>query len=44
MKTSVSMVQFYTGGPDNKTPTIPFDAVNTICQFLKAQFYEKSLK
>jgi hypothetical protein len=39
LKTSVSIIQFYTGGPDNKTPAIPPEAVNTICQILKAQFF-----
>lgn len=33
------MVQFYTGGPDNKHPVIPYEAISTICQIFKAQFY-----
>jgi len=36
---SISMVEFYTGGLETKTPNIPFDAISTICQIIKAQFY-----
>lgn len=33
------MIQFYTGGPENKTPNISIDAIDTICRIIKAQFY-----
>lgn len=43
-RASLSMLQFYTGGPENGTPKIPAEAINTICKLIKAQFYEKSIK
>jgi hypothetical protein len=41
---SISMLQFYTGGLETKTPEIPFDAISIICQVIKTQFYEKAIR
>ena len=38
------MVQFYTGGLDASIPSLPDDAISSICKILKAHHYEKSIK
>jgi hypothetical protein len=38
------MLQFYTGGIEHRPLTIPFEAINTICQIFKLQYYEKALR
>lgn len=40
----MSMMQFYTGGLQTKTPTMPDEVLDKICKVIKAHFYEKELK
>lgn len=44
LKSSMSLLQFYSGGMNTKTPPIPIEAINTICRLVKAQNYEKLLR
>ena len=38
------MMQFYTGGLENRPPTIPQEAVEGICATIKAHHFEKALR
>jgi hypothetical protein len=38
------MMQFYTGGLDNKAPPIPALAIDTICALIKHHYYEKAIQ
>ena len=38
------MLQFYTGGLDNHTPTLSQSSITMICNVLKSHYYEKCIK